>query len=178
MVGVNEHAFLGLSPAAFGLSDSLDREVRRLDAVLGDVLREQEGEGLLRLARRLMEPGLDPARLAADFPELNDPAAVKALARAFTVLFQLINTAEQVEIVRVNRQSTKRPRRESIAEAVGRLAERGLTAGQLQELINHLDICPTLTAHPTEARRKAVLDKLLAVAEALAGLEGGLALGS
>ena len=175
---MNEHAFLGLSPAAVGLSESLDREVRRLDAVLGDVLREQEGEGLLDLARRLMAPGLDPNRLATDFPELDDPAVVQSLARAFTVLFQLINTAEQVEIVRVNRASTKRPRRESIAEAVGRLAERGLTAEQIQELINHLDICPTLTAHPTEARRRAVLDKLLAVAEALAGLEGGLALGS
>src|SRR5579863_6429778 len=111
---VNEHAFLGLSPASVGLSDSLDREVRRLDEALGRVLREQEGEELLHLARRLMQPHLGPADLATDFPELDDPNTVLRLARAFTVLFQLINTAEQVEIVRVNRESDRRPRRESI----------------------------------------------------------------
>ena len=187
---MNENVFRGSEHTEDRLSGALDREVQRLDAVLGDVLREQEGEKLLDLIRRLMAPGMNPGQLKADFPELEDPLVVQALARAFTVRFQLVNTAEQVEIVRVNRESTKRrqqeagsespkrPRKESIAEAVGRLAERGLSAEQMQELINHLDICPTLTAHPTEARRRAVLDKLLAVAEALAGLEGGLALGS
>lgn len=175
---MESNAFLGLAPAAVGLPEALDREVRRLDAVLGAVLREQEGAGLVELARRLMESGLEPSQLEKEYPELDDPSTVRALARGFTVLFQLVNTAEQVEIVRVNRQSKRRPRSESIAEAVARLAERGLTAAQMQELIDRLDICPTLTAHPTEARRKAVLDKLLSVAEDLAGLEGRLALGS
>jgi phosphoenolpyruvate carboxylase len=175
---MTDRAFLGLRPAEVGLSDSLDREVRRLDEALGEVLRTHEGEMLVELARRLMAPEMEPSRLAAEFPELDDPAVVHALARAFTVLFQLINTAEQVEIVRVNRQTSRQPRRESIADAVKKLKERGLSAEQMQELVDHLDICPTLTAHPTEARRKAVLDKLLAIAEDLAGLEGGVALGS
>ena len=38
----------------------------------------------------------------------------------------------------------------------------------MQNLLDRIDICPTLTAHPTEARRRAVLDKLQTVAECLA----------
>jgi phosphoenolpyruvate carboxylase len=71
--------------------------------------------------------------------------------------------------VRVNRERQGRsegvPRTESIREAVLKLKENGLTAEQMQALIQRIDVCPTLTAHPTEARRRAVLDKLQRVAE-------------
>jgi phosphoenolpyruvate carboxylase len=37
----------------------------------------------------------------------------------------------------------------------------------MQAVIDRFDVCPTLTAHPTEARRRSVLDKLQSIAEGL-----------
>ena len=82
-------------------------------------------------------------------------------------MFQLVNTAEQKEIVRVNRERQGN-RRESIQDAITHLKASGLTGAQVQELLKRIEITPTLTAHPTEAKRKAVLDKLQSIALLLA----------
>ncbi len=161
-------AFLELDAEGHGLSEALGHDIFLLDRLLGRVLRSQEGEGLIDLARKLMSSECpSPTELFERMPELKDPAVLRQLARTFTVLFQLVNTAEQKEIVRVNRerQST---RRESIRDAVSHLKAAGLSAEDVQKLIERVEITPTLTAHPTEAKRKAVLDKLQSIALLLA----------
>ncbi len=166
-----ETAFLGLKPQAFALSDSLSDDIVLLDTALGEILAEHESPELLNLARRLFADNVetDPAGTLAKYPELNNPDLICKLLRAFTVLFQLLNTAEQKEIVRVNRKrlaSTKSgPRAESIEDAIKRLFDSGMSAESMQTLVNGIEVVPTLTAHPTEARRRAVLDKLQAVAK-------------
>lgn len=165
-------SFLNLEPEAFGLSPELSRDLRTLDRLLGKVLSEQEGEETIDLARRLFASSPDPARLMTEMPELKDPARMRQLARAFTVLFQLANTAEQKEIVRVNRER-RGQRKESIRDAVRLLKSNGLDAAAMQALIDRIEITPTLTAHPTEAKRKAVLDKLQSVSLLLSDAESG-----
>ncbi|MDX1934826.1 MAG: phosphoenolpyruvate carboxylase [Capsulimonadales bacterium] len=181
-------SFLPLSPDRYHLTVPLTEDIRLLNRMLGEVLREQ-GEGdLIELARRLTdlshEEGAVPALVTERLPELADPTVARRLLRAFTVFFQLINTAEQKEIVRVNRERSTplfernhretdpntlpSARSESIPEAVYRLKADGLSAEDMQNLLDRLDICPTLTAHPTEARRRSVLDKLHRIAQALA----------
>ncbi len=157
-------AFLGLDATKYGLSEALADDIRLLDDLLGTVLQNQEGSELIELAGRLMSCEIKTNdQLLEQLPELSDPSLLRQLARAFTVLFQLVNTAEQKEIVRVNRQR-QGIRRESIYDAVTQLKARGLSAEQMQELLNRVEITPTLTAHPTEAKRKAVLDKLQSIA--------------
>src|SRR5690606_14384994 len=51
------------------------------------------------------------------------------------------------------------PRAESIDEAIGRLRAEGRSLEEVLALLGRLDIQPTLTAHPTEARRHSILDK-------------------
>lgn len=178
-VSTAEESFLGLDPRACGLSGALSDDIALLDRLLGDVLRGQEGEKLVAIAHRLMDATRDggtvgPDGLLEQIPELRDVTTVQRLLRAFTVLFQLLNTAEQKEIVRVNRERQLRdrregaPRTESIREAILQLKAEGTSAEQAQALLDRIDICPTLTAHPTEARRRAVLDKLQRIAEGLA----------
>lgn len=165
--------FLGLAPHDFGLPESLADDIVLVDTLLGQVLHAQEDAALLAIARRLYveEDGEDPQMLLERIPELKDARLMQRLLRAYTVLFQLINTAEQKEIVRVNCERQARAggalRSESIAEAVHALREAGAPAGEVQQLIDRLDICPTLTAHPSEARRRSVLDKLETIAQAL-----------
>ena len=164
--------FLGLAPRRYALSGALAEDIALLDALVGRVLGEQDEALVLGLARRLYtESDGDPRTLFERMPELDEPYLAQRVIRAFTVLFQLMNTAEQKEIVRVNRQRQVQggasPRTESIADAVQTLRAAGVSAGAMQALIDRLDICPTLTAHPTEARRRSVLDKLQKIGEAL-----------
>ncbi len=113
-----------------------------------------------------------------DHPAWDDAAAriaaldldrVSDLVRVGAARFHLLNKAEQLNIVRVNRRreaaSDGGPARpESIDEAVQRLAEAGVSAAGVREVLERLDVQPTLTAHPTEARRRTVLDKQTDVA--------------
>ncbi len=167
------HSFLALDPHHHGLSQALADDIALLDRLLGEVLNDQGRPELTRLARQIFleDESLDPATLTKRHPLLRDNSVMRKLLRAFTVLFQLINFAEQVEIIRVNRERQARagtsPRTESIAEAVMRLKDSGLTADGMQALLHRVQISPTITAHPTEARRRSVIDKLLAIAECL-----------
>lgn len=167
-------AFLGVQPESHGLSAALSHDLRTLDNVLGKILQDQESPRLIEIARQLMDVQnpIHPDTIFDQVPELNDPRVIRDLARAFTVLFQLTNTAEQKEIVRINR-SRHGDRRESIREAIVQLKNKGLKAKQVQDLLNEIEIGPTLTAHPTEAKRKAVLDKLQSIAKLLAKRESG-----
>lgn len=85
------------------------------------------------------------------------------LIRAFTSYFQLINLCEDSERVRRIRRneaaSDPNPRRGSIREAIRMLKDRGLTAGELQQLLDRADVRLVMTAHPTEARRRTIIDK-------------------
>ncbi|MDB5867190.1 MAG: Phosphoenolpyruvate carboxylase, partial [Betaproteobacteria bacterium] len=164
--------FLGLEPHRYELSTPLAEDIALLDGLLGLVLAQQGEAQLLAIARRLYTGSVgDPRTLFERMPELNEPILAQRLIRAFTMLFQLMNTAEQKEIVRVNRERQMRggsaTRSESIAEAVASLRSAGLSAAGMQTLLDRLDVCPTLTAHPTEARRRSVLDKLQRIAHAL-----------
>ena len=172
-------AFAGLDATSSALPQPLVRDIEWLDRVFGQVLEQQEGNELVDAMRHALAASLDPNATAATIlgaaPRLNDPVFAGRLLRALTAFFQLINTAEQKEIIRVNRArcipGLSRP--ESIREAVMRLKESGLGPDQIFALIGNLDIGPTLTAHPTEARRRAVLDKLLRVAECLSDHAAG-----
>ncbi len=100
-----------------------------------------------------------------------------AVLRTLTAYFHLVNKAEQIEIVRVNREremaaSADAPRGESMQEAVAGLRDRGLDVEQARAMVRRLDIQPTLTAHPTEARRRTVLLHQQEAAAALDRLTG------
>ena len=56
---------------------------------------------------------------------------------------------------------------ESIAAAIRRLQREGLTAADVQALLDNLFIMPVFTAHPTEAKRRTVLTKLTRIRDAL-----------
>lgn len=86
------------------------------------------------------------------------------LIRVGTARFHLLNKAEQLNIIRVNQQRERdctpdHPRAESIDEAMSKLKAAGCSQDRILELLNDLDIQPTLTAHPTETRRRTILDK-------------------
>lgn len=162
-----EHSsLLSLRPRDFGLTEPLSRMIEFIDRGMARLVLEQEGEECLSQVRRLYALGHDHESLEKTIPELaGDPKAAHRCARVYTMLFQLINLAEQVEIVRVNR--SRNPRPESLDATLAKLKEE-ITADDLRKIVERIEVIPTLTAHPTEARRRAVLLKLSEAAELLA----------
>lgn len=135
----------------------LTRDIELLDRLLAPtVVAHDEAERLEALCRD--ERHNDAAGVIAGMPtgQLID------VVRARTTRFHLRNKAEQVHIARVNRErerlaTVEEPRRESIADAIARCKRRGLSLDEVLEKLSRLDVVSTLTAHPTEARRRSVL---------------------
>lgn len=152
-----------------------------LERLLDDVASQGSGTGpyarLVGLAadlhRRCSEAGdaaEHPAReQAAGVIAGMDVAELSGLLRLITARFHLLNTGEQLNIIEVNRQreaaaSLNEPRTESVAEAAAVLARSVKGPEGWRELLGRVDVGPTLTAHPTEARRRTVLLKQLEIA--------------
>ncbi|HYN80144.1 MAG TPA: phosphoenolpyruvate carboxylase [Gemmatimonadaceae bacterium] len=154
--------------------------MRWLAASLGRVIRRLEGaaafetiEGLRQAcrARRHGEP---------DAPSLDDLIGqVESLslescavtARAFTLFFLLINTAEQVHRVRRARAyreiENAEPQPASAQWAMRALRESGRGATEVERAMLGLDVRPVLTAHPTESTRRTLLALQSRVADLL-----------
>lgn len=166
-----------------GISRPLSENVNLLGSLLGEVIAQQAGASMLELVEELRllcrsaahsgDPA--PRRQAAERIRSLDDAHIDWLLRAFTAFFHLVNQAEKQEILRINRERAREatldePRAESIDAAVARLKDMGEGLEEVQALLSRLDIQPTLTAHPTEARRRTILHKQRRVAELLAGI--------
>ncbi len=161
--------------------DQLRSDVDFLGRSLGEVLRELEGEPLYNLVEEVRtltkelrsNPEAEHLReqLRARLAELSLDEAEKLL-RAFTIYFQLINLAEEIHRVRINRlregeATDDAPRKESVAAAVKSLKDQGWSHSEARRFIEALDIQPTITAHPTEVKRYTVRLKLERVTSAL-----------
>ena len=161
-----------------GKDQPLSEDIRLLGRMLGDTLREQESVAAFDLVERIRRTavefhrGGDPragASLAATLRSL-DPDAVMTVVRAFTQFSQLANIAEDRHHIRRRREHRlggSRPQNGSIALAVQRAAEAGVTAGELSAFLANGLVMPVLTAHPTEVQRKSILDAHIEIARLL-----------
>ncbi len=168
------------SPAAQAFG-RLRADVDFLASALGETLKELEGEWLFGLVERVRaltkrmraEPGR--TELRAELREILSGLSLKTaerLLRAFTVYFQLINLAEEIHRVRVNRlregrASLEAPRSESVAAALKALKDQGWSRSEARRFLETLDIQLTLTAHPTEVKRYTIRLKLERIASAM-----------
>ena len=173
------------------LPDQMRRDVRLLGEVLGEVISESAGADLLADVERLRHAVIDArsaedlgaedrgsARAMAAGDEITELVSswswerAELVARAFTVYFHLVNLAEEQQRVRTLRlrYSGDQAPRESLADATGRLTKEG-GAAYLAELLAGLRVHPVFTAHPTEARRRAVVASLRRIGGLLTSLD-------
>ena len=156
----------------------LRANVRLLGEVLGEVIVEQEGEDLLALEERI-RAFARAARETGQRSELErairglDLDLQSAVLRAFSLFFQLANIAEQHHRLRRRRQYEHEGRvpRESLAAAVEQLRAAGVGDEELRAAAERLDVRPVLTAHPTEATRRTILQAHQRLAAALRRLD-------
>ncbi len=155
-------SLLDLQPESYGLTPSLGADIVRIDGLMAQMLSQLEGFEFVDYVRRIVASDLADLRMEAR----DRPEQLAMAARALTLTLQLINGLEQKEIVRVNRQRRKsagRKQSETIRRALRGLKDAGYDAPAARQLISRVLIEPTFTAHPTEAKRRAILDKLHAI---------------
>ncbi|MDP8943364.1 MAG: phosphoenolpyruvate carboxylase [Actinomycetota bacterium] len=141
----------------------LRRDIRELGTLLGHTLVRQEGADLLDLVERVRLLVRTDREDAAAVLGGVDPATAIRLVRAFTAYFHLANVAEQVH--RGRELAAIRSRHGTwLARAVDRIAEAGVSPSELAAEVARLAVRPVFTAHPTEAARRSVLEKLRSVA--------------
>jgi phosphoenolpyruvate carboxylase len=163
------------APANISSKDLPFREdVRLLGRILGDTLREQEGEETFQLIEtvrrsavhfRKTQDDRDGAQLEKILDALS-PVETLAVVRAFSYFSQLTNIAEDLHNDRRHRAHLKAglpPKSGSLLLALDRLEEKSVSGETLQAFLNNALISPVLTAHPTEVQRKSILDCHLSI---------------
>ncbi len=147
------------------------QDVKFLMGLLAEVIREQEGEELLLKIEQIRT-------LAKEIRHSHNPLLVESqkkliaslsltesyhVARSFTIYFQLVNIAEEVQRIRRLRDYDKRDdvlQDMSLRQLFKDLMDDGFTPKEITDFLSQSDIQPVLTAHPTEAKRRTVLDHL------------------
>ena len=152
-------------------------DVRLLGELLGQVLREQEGDDLFQRVERVRALAKSARSGAGEFERLADDLAsmpVEAalpVARAFAHFLNLANIAEQHHRIRrrraYQRDPAASPQRGSCDDVLPRLIAGGLSPARLFEAVSSLQIELVLTAHPTEITRRTLVHKYNRIARAL-----------
>ncbi len=165
-----------------GTDQALREEIRKLGDLLGQVIREQEGEDLFeteeeirRLSKQVRQGDLSAADRLNEKINALDLRTASSVARAFTLFFDLANQAEDRHRVRVLRERERggfpEPRKESIGAAIRELKAAGYSAEEVLNLLQRIVLEPVFTAHPTEAKRRTIRAKLARLREYLTQLD-------
>jgi phosphoenolpyruvate carboxylase len=148
---------------------ALRNDVRTLGAMVGELIREQNGEELFELVEdarlrsiRRREGNEKGGEELADLVRDLDTATATQLIRSFATYFQMVNTAEKVHRIRRRRDYLRdvaiyQPG--GLEDSLIKLKASGLDADGLQQLLDSMSIEPVFTAHPTESTRRTMLRK-------------------
>jgi phosphoenolpyruvate carboxylase len=161
----------------YRMPEPMRRDVRLLGRLLGEVLSQAGGQDLLDDVEQLRHAVIEVRRSAiAGIPDPDSGASVDGIAAlvaswpldraeqvasAFTVYFHLANLAEEHQRIRALRERdvAGHPLPESLEATVAQI-RRDRGDDQIGELLAGLRVHPVFTAHPTEARRRAVVESL------------------
>ncbi|MBW3639027.1 MAG: phosphoenolpyruvate carboxylase [Actinobacteria bacterium] len=153
------------------VDDALRADIRLLTTLLGETLVRSEGRELLELVELVRSEarcgGLTalPSDIDTRLRGLDLHTTIRVV-RAFTSYFHLANVTEQV-----HRGRALLSQRESgvgwLERAAARIGASGTPTDVVAEAVGRLAVRPVLTAHPTEAARRSILDKMRRVAELL-----------
>ena len=154
------------------LARDIDWLNTRLDESTASIAHDDIRAMRLNIRDAWMKSGQGP-----DLSELS-LERIDGILKLLTMRFHLRNKSEQLHITRVNRErelnsTPETPRPESLAEAIRSLRVKGTSLEEVLDILSELDIQPTLTAHPTESRRRSIIAKQDRVAELLTIRNGG-----
>ncbi|PZU65864.1 MAG: phosphoenolpyruvate carboxylase, partial [Sphingobium sp.] len=146
-----------INPAQSAPAITQNPDIRYLGRLLGDVIRAYGGEKLYKQTEYIRSASVDRARglQGADLTDTGLDALnlddTLNFTRGFMLFSMLANLAE-------DRQGVAAEPGADVASAVAKLESHGIGKDAVLELLSHSLIVPVLTAHPTEVRRKSMID--------------------
>ena len=151
----------------------LRADIRRMGDMLGETLRNLWGEEIfemveyVRASTRTLRESPNTELRDELFKKLDESSLwmVIRTVRAFTSYFHLANVAEQHH--RIEFKGVAGARREWLEEAFDRIRDADIPVEEITDVVNRLEVRPVYTAHPTEAARRSILNKLRRVGELL-----------
>jgi phosphoenolpyruvate carboxylase len=158
---------------------SLREDIRMLGRILGDTVRAQQGEAAFEAIERIRQISVQSRRdddeaarseLEKTLSSLPRDRAIEVV-RAGAFFSHLANIAEDLHNIRNMRADELvdgAPSEGTIACALSRAKAANVSRAQLLHLFGTILVSPVLTAHPTEVRRKSVIDREMEVAGLLA----------
>ena len=148
--------------------EPLRNDIRLLGRILGDTVREQEGESVFDIVERVRQTAVrfardgDPAA-RDELAALLDPLpgdTTQAVVRAFSYFLQLTNIAEDEHHIRRRRAydlANSPPREGSLIFALDSLSTAAVSPEAIADFFAHAMVAPVLTAHPTEVQRQSLI---------------------
>jgi phosphoenolpyruvate carboxylase len=148
-------------------TEPMREDIRLLGAILGDTVREQNGEEVFDLVERarvesfrVRRSEIDRAELARLFDGIDIHQAIPVI-RAFTHFSLLANVAEDIHRERrraVHIEAGEPPQDSSLAATYLKLDSAELDSATVADALADALVSPVITAHPTETRRRTVFD--------------------
>ena len=160
------------------MNNELRREIGFLGEVLGDTIRELEGDAAFTIVEDLRRAAWDrrvggeraDEKMKARIAELDDEQ-MRVVIRAFSIFLDLLNLVEDRRRVQVLGERAKKaypgPQAESIRAAIAEMKSEGKPAEEVQALVDALQVDLVFTAHPTDAKRRSVRSKLRVIRQLL-----------
>ena len=160
-------------------------DIRLLGRLLGDTIREQEGEAVFEIVERIRQTSIRFHRDEDETARRELETILNSLSRgrtnqiirAYSYFSHLANIAEDQHHVRRSRahamagahaMSAPEPREGTLARALKLAQEAGVGQETLRAFFASALVCPVLTAHPTEVRRKSTIDREMEISQVLA----------
>jgi phosphoenolpyruvate carboxylase len=153
-------------------------DIRFLGRLLGDCVRDQEGEVIFEIVENIRRISVQFYRdddeqtkhELEDFLNALSPEHAVQVVRAFSYFSHLANIAEDQHHVRRTRAHDRagdKPRPGTMSNALAHAVDAGISGAALRSFFEAALVSPVLTAHPTEVRRKSTMRHEMDVADLL-----------
>ena len=141
----------------------LKKDIKELGIILGNVLKEQAGQGVYETVEKLRaltkqlrsEPQNSGGRLIREeiIIVINSLSVEKAIkiVKAFSIYFILVNAADEVHRIRIQRNNTiqnKPPETGSLTNVLMQLKSNKISRENLKKILNQLEIIPVFDGTP------------------------------
>jgi phosphoenolpyruvate carboxylase len=148
-------------------TEPMREDIRLLGTILGDTVREQNGDEVFDLVERariasfrVRRSEIERAEVAQLFDGIEIDRAIPVI-RAFSHFALLANVAEDIHRERrraIHVNAGDPPQDSTLAATYQKLDSANLDAGTVTEALTGALVSPVITAHPTETRRRTVFD--------------------
>ncbi|MGG1687782.1 phosphoenolpyruvate carboxylase [Pseudalkalibacillus sp. NRS-1564] len=165
---------------------ALRRDINMLGSLLGDVLVQHGGKELLDMVESIREKtkslrnvaDLETSQQLKETIQTLQPPMRKQVIRAFALYFHLVNIAEQNHRIRRRRDyqmlEEEQSQPGSIPHAIALLKKNNVPGELIEDTLSSISLELILTAHPTEATRRSVLEIHKRIATSLKQLDNPL----